>query len=153
MPAPGKEGTCRRRGDDDGDGAGHLAKEIAADGGRAAGCRTDVGNRADVDRAVDLARGEFGPVGILVTSAGVTNVEPFSRMTLESWNRVIGINLTGTFHCAQAVLPDMVDAGWGRIVFISSSSAQRGAPRTTHPRKAGSSPSRKRWPSNTPRPV
>jgi len=77
-------------------GADHLAKEIAADGERAAGCRTDVGNRADVDRAVDLARGEFGPVGILVTSAGVTNVEPFSRMTLESWNRVIGINLTGT---------------------------------------------------------
>ena len=103
--------------DINGDGADHLAKEIAADGGRAVGCRTDVANRADVDRAVDLARGEFGPVGILVTSAGVTNVEPFSTMTRESWNRVIGINLTGTFHCAQAVLPDMAEAGWGRIVF------------------------------------
>ncbi len=72
---------------------------------------------------------ELGPVEILVTSAGIVAFEPFLEVTLESWNRVIEVNLTGTFHCVQATIPDMVAAGWGRIVTISSSSAQRGSPR------------------------
>jgi 2-hydroxycyclohexanecarboxyl-CoA dehydrogenase len=79
-----------------------------------------------------MARSEFGPVGILVTSAGVAQFEPFGEITLDSWNRVLAINLTGTFHCVQAALPDMVEARWGRVVMISSSSAQRGAPRMAH---------------------
>jgi NAD(P)-dependent dehydrogenase (short-subunit alcohol dehydrogenase family) len=51
---------------------------------------------------------------------------------MESWERVLRVNLTGTFHCLQAAIPDMLDAGWGRIVMISSSSAQQGAPRMGH---------------------
>lgn len=67
-----------------------------------------------------------------MTSAGVAKFERFGDITLESWNRVLAINLTGTFHCVQAALPDMEEAQWGRVVLISSSSAQRGARRMAH---------------------
>ena len=53
-------------------------------------------------------------------------------ITPESWDRIIAVNLTGTFTCVQAAVPDMLAAGWGRIVTISSSSAQSGAPNMTH---------------------
>ncbi len=48
------------------------------------------------------------------------------------WDRMMAVNLTGTFHCLQAAVPDMVEAGWGRIVTISSSSAQSGTRRMSH---------------------
>ncbi len=76
-------------------------------------CQVDVSDRVEVDHAMQVARRELGPVGILVTSAGVAKYEPFAEITLESWNRVLAINLTGTFHCVQAALPDMVDARLG----------------------------------------
>lgn len=116
----------------DGDAAARVAEELQADGARAVACPADVSDRAQVDQAMDAARSQFGPVGILVTSAGVTASQPFGEITLESWNRIVAVNLTGTFHCAQAALSDMVEARWGRVVLISSSSAQRGAPRMAH---------------------
>jgi 2-hydroxycyclohexanecarboxyl-CoA dehydrogenase len=118
--------------DIDGEGAERVAKELRGDGARVLACRADTSVRSDVDQAIQMARSEFGPVGILVTSAGVAQFEPFGEITLDSWNRVLAINLTGTFHCVQAALPDMVEARWGRVVMISSSSAQRGAPRMAH---------------------
>jgi len=118
--------------DSNGELAEEVSKELQGEGARALACRTDVSDRAEVDHAMQLVRKELGPVGILVTSAGVAKFEPFAQITLESWNRVLAINLTGTFHCVQAALPDMVDAKWGRVVLISSSSAQRGAPRMAH---------------------
>ena len=78
---------------------------------------------------MDAVRRELGPIEILVTSAGITWFEPFLEVSLDSWNRVLEVNLTGTFHCIQSAIPDMVHANWGRIVTISSSSAQRGSPR------------------------
>jgi 2-hydroxycyclohexanecarboxyl-CoA dehydrogenase len=118
--------------DSNGDRAEEVSKELQSDGARVLACRTDVSDRAEVDHALQLVRDELGPVAILVTSAGVAKFEPFAQITLESWNRVLAINLTGTFHCVQAALPDMVEAQWGRVVLISSSSAQRGAPRMAH---------------------
>jgi len=118
--------------DVNGEAAEQVAQELRAGGARAVASRADVSDRADVDRAMDVARRELGPVGILVTSAGVAKFERFADITLESWNRVLAINLTGTFHCVQAALPDMEEARWGRVVLISSSSAQRGAPRMAH---------------------
>jgi 2-hydroxycyclohexanecarboxyl-CoA dehydrogenase len=118
--------------DSNGDAAESVAKELHEEGARALACRADVSDRAQVDQAMQEVRGQLGPVAILVTSAGVARFEPFAEITLESWNRVLAINLTGTFNCVQAALPDMVDAKWGRIVLISSSSAQRGAPRMAH---------------------
>jgi 2-hydroxycyclohexanecarboxyl-CoA dehydrogenase len=101
-------------------------------GGQAIAVPADVSDRSQVDKAVAAARGELGPIGILVTSAAVSRREPFEEMSTESWEQVISVNLTGTFHCVQAVIGDMTEAGWGRVVMISSSSAQRGAAGMTH---------------------
>ena len=111
------------------------AEEAAAKlqgSGDVVGARVDVADRASVDAAAERARAELGPIEILVTSAGVEAFEPLLDITAESWDRIIAVNLTGTFHCVQAVVPDMLAAGWGRIVTIASSSAQSGAPRMAH---------------------
>jgi 2-hydroxycyclohexanecarboxyl-CoA dehydrogenase len=86
----------------------------------------DVTDRAQVDTALRAVRTELGPVTILVNAAGVDGFKRFINITFENWQRVIDVNLNGVFHCVQAVLPDMLQAGWGRIVNISSSSAQSG---------------------------
>ncbi|PRC53017.1 short-chain dehydrogenase, partial [Mycobacterium sp. ITM-2017-0098] len=77
-------------------------------------------------------RTELGPVHILVTSAGLVDFAPFVEISPQSWQRLIDVNPNGTFHCAQVAVPDMLEAGWGRIVMISSSSAQRGSPGMAH---------------------
>ena len=118
--------------DINGDAAEQAAAGIRAAGGEALGCAVDVADRASVDAALDAVRAAYGPILIMVTSAGVAPFERFLDISLESWNRTLAVNLTGTFHCLQAVIPDMVAAGWGRIVTISSSSAQQGAPRMGH---------------------
>ena len=89
-------------------------------------------DRAAVAAGFDRIRSELGPVEILVTSAGIEQFTPVLDITAEGWDRIIGINLTGTFTCVQAALPDMLAAGWGRIVTISSQSAQSGAPNMAH---------------------
>jgi NAD(P)-dependent dehydrogenase (short-subunit alcohol dehydrogenase family) len=68
----------------------------------------------------------------MVTAAGLDSFARFTDITVESWERVLAINLTGTFHCLQAAVPDMLEARWGRMVTISSSSAQSGALRMAH---------------------
>jgi NAD(P)-dependent dehydrogenase (short-subunit alcohol dehydrogenase family) len=92
----------------------------------------DVSERAAVDRALQQVRDELGPVLILITCAGVEAFHSITDITIETWQRILAVNLTGTFHCIQAVVPDMLAAKWGRIVTISSSSAQSGAPRMAH---------------------
>lgn len=116
----------------DGAAAEQAAAAIRASGGEAIAVAVDVADRASVERALDAVRAEFGPILVMVTSAGVAPFEKFLAISLDDWQRTIDVNLTGTFHCLQAVLPDMVAAGWGRIVTISSSSAQQGAPRMGH---------------------
>ncbi|MEU2738374.1 SDR family NAD(P)-dependent oxidoreductase [Streptomyces sp. NPDC007095] len=93
---------------------------------------TDVADRAQVDAALAAVRERLGPVTILVNAAGTDGFKRFSDLTFEAWHRVINVNLNGVFHCVQATLPDMTEAGWGRIVNISSSSAQSGQPFMTH---------------------
>jgi 2-hydroxycyclohexanecarboxyl-CoA dehydrogenase len=115
-----------------GEAAECVAGALRSTGGRALAVEVDVADRASVDEAVEKVRRAFGPVGILVTSAGIVGFEPFGEITEDSWNRIIDVNLTGTFRCVQAVIADMVAARWGRIVTISSSSAQRGSPGMIH---------------------
>jgi 2-hydroxycyclohexanecarboxyl-CoA dehydrogenase len=95
--------------DAQGDAARQVAKELQAAGGQAVGLAVDVRDRAGVNAA-----GAF------------VDLDP------DEWDRVLAVNLTGTFHCLQAVVPDMLTARWGRIVTISSSSAQHGAPNRAH---------------------
>ena len=92
----------------------------------------DVTDRAQVDAALAAVRERLGPVAILVNAAGVDGFKRFTDLTFAAWQRVIDVNLNGVFHCTQAVLPDMLDAGWGRIVNISSSSTHAGQPFMAH---------------------
>jgi NAD(P)-dependent dehydrogenase (short-subunit alcohol dehydrogenase family) len=92
----------------------------------------DVSDRASVDAAFERVRAELGPIEILVTSAGVAPFTPVLEIPGDEWDRVIAVNLTGTFHCVQAALPDMAGAGWGRIVTISSIAGVTGSPGQVH---------------------
>lgn len=104
-----------------------AAVEITIDGGTAIACPVDVSDRAQIDRAVLDVRARLGAIGILVNNAGIESIEPFMESDPATWERVFAVNTFGTFHCTQAIVPDMIDAGWGRVINISSSSAQRGS--------------------------
>ncbi|CAJ1510969.1 SDR family NAD(P)-dependent oxidoreductase [[Mycobacterium] burgundiense] len=114
------------------DAAQRVTDDLRGNGITAVAAGADVTDRTQVEDGFAKIRGELGPVGILVTSAGLFGFAAFADITVESWQRMIDVNLTGTFHCCQVALPDMVDAKWGRIVMISSSSAQRGTPFAAH---------------------
>jgi len=116
----------------DGDGAGRVAEDCRAQGGRALARKVDVADRAAIDEALGDVRKELGPIEIMVTSAGLDAFASFTEISAAAWDRMIAVNLTGTFHCLQSAVPDMLAARWGRIVTISSSSAQSGAPRMAH---------------------
>ncbi|MCV7153679.1 SDR family NAD(P)-dependent oxidoreductase [Mycolicibacterium pyrenivorans] len=88
----------------------------------------DVTDRAAVDAALSEIRAELGPVTVLVNAAGLDRFKRFTELSFEDWQKVIDVNLNGVFHCTQAVLPDMIEAGWGRIINISSSSTHSGQP-------------------------
>ncbi|MGW5919538.1 SDR family NAD(P)-dependent oxidoreductase [Nocardia fluminea] len=118
--------------DVDGAASQRVAEQLRATGATAMACAVDVTDRDAVREAMNKVRAEFGAIEILVTSAGSVDFAPFTAITPQAWNRVVDVNLNGVFHCAQAVVPDMVTAGWGRIVTISSSSAQRGSPGMVH---------------------
>ena len=109
-----------------------LAEDLRQAGAGVVGAPADVSDRRAVDAAFDKVRAELGPIAIVVTAAGLDLFEPFGEISPASWERVLAVNLTGTFHCLQAAAPDMLAARWGRMVTISSSSAQSGAWRMAH---------------------
>jgi 2-hydroxycyclohexanecarboxyl-CoA dehydrogenase len=88
----------------------------------------DVTDRAQLDDVLGAVRGALGPVTILVNAAGMTSFRRFANIAIDEWNKVVDVNLNGVFHVTQAVLPDMLEARWGRIVNISSSSTHSGSP-------------------------
>ncbi|MFD6399164.1 SDR family NAD(P)-dependent oxidoreductase [Nocardia sp. NPDC060249] len=110
-----------------GDAAKDAAAAIENAGGRAIGLPVDVTDRAAIDAGVAEVRARLGRPAVLVNSAGLTLDGPFLEISAETWNRALAINLTGTFDCCQAVIPDMIEQSWGRIVNISSSSVHSGA--------------------------
>lgn len=112
--------------------AKETAAALAAEGHEAVAVAADVSDRESIRGAVDQVRSALGPIEILVHSAGVDEFAPFVETTPEQWDRMIRINLSGTWHTCQAVVPDMLAASWGRLCLISSSSAQTGAPRMAH---------------------
>jgi NAD(P)-dependent dehydrogenase (short-subunit alcohol dehydrogenase family) len=126
------DGTAIAVLDLDGTSADEAAAKIAAAGGSAVGMAVDVTDRAALEAAVADVATQLGPPTILVNNAGLQGFEPFLKITPERWNRILEVNLTGTFHCCQVVLPHMLEARWGRIVNISSSSAQGGQPLMAH---------------------
>jgi 2-hydroxycyclohexanecarboxyl-CoA dehydrogenase len=135
--AAGIGAACARRLAQDGIAVGVLdldaercaetVQQIKDARGDAIAVGADVSNREQVFAAVQKVRDAFGPVTILVNNAGVTDFTPFEEITDKLWDFVYAVNVRGPMLCTQAVLPDMKAAHWGRIVNISSSSAQTGA--------------------------
>ncbi|PKV82222.1 SDR family NAD(P)-dependent oxidoreductase [Nocardia fluminea] len=92
----------------------------------------DVSDPEQVRAAMAAIRTQLGPVTILVNAAGLDGTGRFTKIDFTQWQRVIDVNLNGVYHCIQAVLPDMLEAEWGRIVNISSSSTHSGQPFMAH---------------------
>jgi NAD(P)-dependent dehydrogenase (short-subunit alcohol dehydrogenase family) len=86
----------------------------------------DVADAQAVARAFEASRAERGALSILVNNAGQAESAPFRRTSAELWARMIAVNLTGTFHCTQAALSDLLTAPAGRIINIASTAGQRG---------------------------
>lgn len=107
--------------------AERVAAEIRSDGGIAQAYRADVSSRADVEAAIGAARSALGPVGILVNNAAIEAFTPFDEMEDAAWERIMAVNVRGPYLAVQTVLPDMQEAGWGRIINIASLAAQIGA--------------------------
>jgi 3-oxoacyl-[acyl-carrier protein] reductase len=98
-----------------------TAAEIRSFGRRALALRCDVTDRGQVDATVARARDELGPVDILVANAAtLDHIARFEEQSPELWERDLSVNLSGVFNCAQAVWPEMVERGWGRIVAMAS---------------------------------
>jgi NAD(P)-dependent dehydrogenase (short-subunit alcohol dehydrogenase family) len=88
--------------------------------------QADVCAPESLPRAFDSARARFGPVHILVNNAGQGRSAPFLKTDFALWRSMMQINLDGTFHCIHAVLPAMLEAGWGRIVNVASTAGLTG---------------------------
>ena len=114
------------------EGCEKVVAEIEADGGKAIALQASIADRAQVTAAVNKLRDAFGPVTIVVNNAGISNFIPFEELTDDDWDRMFEINTKGTFVVTQVVVPDMKAAGWGRVVNISSSSAQTGSIEQVH---------------------
>ncbi len=118
--------------DRDGDLVRKAVDDLTAEGHRATAYEVDVADRTALAEVFSSIRGAVGPVAIAVTSAGIESFDSVIDITPEKWDRILAVNLTGTFTCIQLAVPDMIAAQWGRIVTISSSSAQSGAPNMAH---------------------
>lgn len=112
--------------------ATEVSARLTAGGTVATAHQVDVADRSSVDRAYGDVRAELGPIEILVTSAAISGFVRFGDIAMSDWDRTIAVNLTGTFHCLQAAIPDMLAVGWGRIVTVSSAAGQTGSPRQAH---------------------
>lgn len=109
-----------------------VSGEVRALGRHATAVVADVADTASVDRAVDAARAALGPIRVLVNAAGISGFAPLVDMTDAQWDGMIGVHLRGTFLVTRAALPDMLAAGGGRVVNVSSVGGLRGGPMLTH---------------------
>jgi NAD(P)-dependent dehydrogenase (short-subunit alcohol dehydrogenase family) len=112
-----------------GDELAQTAAEVKAMGRRGLPIQADVCNPAQVRGMVATTLDSFGKIDILFNAAGARAVAPSEELPYEDWERVIGINLTGSFLCSQAVAGAMKAAGYGKIIMVGSMQAHSGAPR------------------------
>lgn len=103
--------------------ARNVAEEIRRGGGRAIGVRADVGDEASVKTAVQTVADELGAPVVLVNNAGITRDNLLFKLSTADWDSVMTVHLRGAFLMSREIQRFMVDAGWGRIVNLSSTSA------------------------------
>jgi 2-hydroxycyclohexanecarboxyl-CoA dehydrogenase len=113
-------------------GAEDTAAAIIAAGGKATACSGDSANAGQIAQALARTHQALGPVTILVNNAALSPFVKFEDITEEIWDALMAINLKGPFLCCKAIIPDMLAAGWGRIINISSSAAQAGSGMHAH---------------------
>ena len=112
--------------------ADEVVAGIKGNGGEAASAPGDVSDPEAVGGIVEAARGAFGPVEILVNNAGYGQQKLFVDLTVEDFDRMIGVHLRGTFLCTSAVLPEMLSRGRGVIVNVASQLGQIGGVELCH---------------------
>ncbi|MFI5183189.1 MAG: SDR family NAD(P)-dependent oxidoreductase [Vicinamibacteria bacterium] len=115
--------ASRTRGDVDA-----VAEEIRALGGSSLALVVDVSRSEDVEGMFRAARTAMGAVDVLVAGAGVATSVPLSKTSDDVWRSMIETNLSGAFYCLREALPEMVEAGWGRVVTIASIAGKSGHP-------------------------
>lgn len=103
-----------------------LAALVADDPAHLHAVAADVSDAAEVAAALADATRRFGAVQVLVNNAGAAESAPFLKMDASLWRRMLDVNLTGTMVCTQAVLPGMLESGWGRVVNVASTAGQVG---------------------------
>lgn len=103
-----------------------VAERLRAGGGIAHPVVCDVADPAAIQRLAETARSLQGRVDILINNAGIAPASPLLRTTLEEWNEALAVNATSAFLCLKTFLPDMIAAGWGRVVNIASTAALGG---------------------------
>ncbi|WP_340589031.1 SDR family NAD(P)-dependent oxidoreductase [Erythrobacter alti] len=109
------------------DGVAETVEMIKADGGEALGSIVDVSSRDAIAKGAAEIREAYGEPHILVNNAGIAPFVPFFEITEEQWDKVQDVNTKGQFFCIREFLPAMLEAGWGRVVNITSSSIQGGS--------------------------
>lgn len=115
-----------------GEGAAETAKLITDAGGTAKAYTADCANEAVIKETAAKIRADWGPITVLVNNAGIATFVPYMDITEEIWDRTIAINLKGPHLFCREVIPDMLAAGWGRIINITSSSTQSGSVAQAH---------------------
>lgn len=108
-------------------GGEETASLINNEGNSAIFVRCDISSREDVDAAAQAIKVALGPIDILINNAGITRPAMLHKMTDAEWKQVIDVHMHGSFYWLQAVVNDMIERRWGRIVFVSSSTAQNGS--------------------------
>ncbi len=113
----------------------HVAAEIEATGGQCLAVETDVGSPPSVDAMVAATLEAYGKIDVLINNAAMFATIPrraFYEIPLDEWNKVLHVNITGSYLCACAVVPAMRAAGQGRIINISSGTVPQGVPGFMH---------------------
>ncbi len=104
-----------------------AAHEVAdRNGVQAVGVGCDITDEASVESALSVLDGALPPVGAVVNNAGITSPTPFLEVGGEEWDRIFAVNVRGSFNVTRRLAPGMAERGFGRIVFLSSVSAERG---------------------------
>lgn len=109
------------------EGAEETAKQIRDAGGTAIALNVDCSDKAAIKAAADRIRQELGPIAILVNNAGIAPFTPFLETEDDLFDKCVRINLRGPWLMTKELLPDMLAAGWGRVINITSSSVQTGS--------------------------